>query len=119
MSLIQQIDTMYNLKKNTPCDINEHLPTLLEYSKNCNKIVECGVRNCVSSWAFLNGLISNHNGIKKSLIQVDIENNNLVEIFGSIARDVIDEYKFYHQSDLDCPLEKCDLLFIDTFHVYG
>jgi hypothetical protein len=26
---------------------------------------------------------------------------------------------FYNESDLDCPMEDTDLLFIDTWHVYG
>jgi hypothetical protein len=26
---------------------------------------------------------------------------------------------FYKQSDLECPMEQTDLLFIDTWHVYG
>ena len=37
---------------NSSSDINEHLPTLTELSKECNTIVEFGVRNVVSTFAF-------------------------------------------------------------------
>ena len=33
-------------------DINEHLPVLYEYTKKCSSVVECGVRNIVSSHVF-------------------------------------------------------------------
>ena len=36
----------------TPSDINEHLPTLFEYTKKCSSVLELGVRGCVSSYAF-------------------------------------------------------------------
>ena len=55
-------------------DIMEHLYTLYNYSKECDSIFETGVRGCVSSWAFLKGLIdSNKNGNKKILFMNDID----------------------------------------------
>jgi hypothetical protein len=43
----------------TPSDINEHIPTLYEYSKKCESILELGVRSGVSTFATEknNGLI--------------------------------------------------------------
>jgi hypothetical protein len=46
------LETLYNENKNRVSDINEHLPTLLYYTQMCNSVVECGVRNIVSSYAF-------------------------------------------------------------------
>ena len=37
-------------------DIREHLPTLYKYASQCKTITEFGVRDGISSWAFLMGL---------------------------------------------------------------
>ena len=50
---------------NYPNDINEHLPTLYSYATECESILETGVRGCVSSWAFINGLLNNNSSNKK------------------------------------------------------
>lgn len=39
--------------------------------------------------------------------------------FGSVARENGIDVVFYQQSDLTCPLEQTELLFIDTWHIYG
>ena len=41
--------TNYRQQCLTTSDINEHLPTLFYYTKQCNSVVECGVRDIVSS----------------------------------------------------------------------
>ncbi len=66
---------------NKPSDINEHLPTLFKYAKECNSIFETGVRGVVSSWALLFGLLMNNNNEKKTFIMNDIENCDMDEIF--------------------------------------
>jgi hypothetical protein len=100
----------------TPSDINEHLPILAKYASECNHVTECGVRTAVSSYAFASALV-NKPGTK--LIQVDTQSHpNIVE-FQRIAGVEGLETIFYAQSDLECPLEHTDLLFIDTWHIYG
>lgn len=97
-------------------DINEHLPTLYRYAVTCNHITECGVRGVVSSYAFASGLLNNP---QNKLVQVDIDTNEEVEKFGIYCQIEGIQRIFYHQSDLKCPVEPTDLLFIDTLHVYG
>jgi hypothetical protein len=46
------VDSKYNDVANSFSDINEHIPTLYEYAKNCEVIAEMGVRGVVSTWAF-------------------------------------------------------------------
>lgn len=106
----------YNERCREPSDIYEHLPTLYEYSKKVNHITECGVRGVVSSYAFAAGLIGNPNN---RLIQVDLETNYSVSQFGNECSAEGIKCTFYQQSDLDCPIEQTDILFIDTWHVYG
>lgn len=100
----------------TPSDINEHLPTLRKYAESVSHITECGVRSAVSSYAFADGLVGRSN---TKLVQVDIYNSPNIEIFKNECSTEGLNTVFYEQSDLDCPIEKTDLLFIDTWHVYG
>jgi hypothetical protein len=101
---------------NTPSDINEHLPILLNYTKQCSSVVECGVRNIVSSYAFLYGLSQTPNNC---YTMVDPIKSDQIDSFLKLCSDHNVNTTFYEQSDLDCPLIQTDLLFIDTWHVYG
>lgn len=100
----------------TPSDINEHLPTLAQYASECSTVTECGVRTAISSYAFASALLSKPNA---RLIQVDPSWHPNIETFQTACRNEGLESVFYQQSDLECPMEETDLLFIDTWHVYG
>jgi cephalosporin hydroxylase len=100
----------------TPSDINEHLPVLLSYTKQCSSVVECGVRNIVSSWAFAYGLMGTPNN---QYVLVDPYKSSAIDQFLSECTAVGVNASFVEKSDLDCPLVSTDLLFIDTWHVYG
>lgn len=110
------LSNSYTRAASIPSDINEHLPTLLSYAQQCNHITECGVRGVTSSWAFALGLAGKS---PARLIQVDLDTNDNVIQFGKIARENGIDVVFYQQDDLKCPMEETELLFIDTWHVYG
>lgn len=114
--MYSNITNKYIQRCNTHSDINEHLPTLYEYAKKVNHITECGVRGVVSSYAFAAGLLGKP---MNRLIQVDPESNENVRHFGYECTAEGVSCTFYQQSDLECPMEPTDLLFIDTWHVYG
>jgi hypothetical protein len=100
---------------NTPSDINEHLNTLVEYSKECDHITEMGVRWVVSTWAFLSAT-------PKKLISYDIQHPskwgaNLNDIYFA-ANDLNVEYSFHLANVLEIDIEQTDLLFLDTWHSY-
>ena len=107
----------YKHKCSADSDINEHLPTLHRYATECTHVTECGVRGVVSSWAFAEAL-KGRTGAR--LVQVDLDTNANVVQFGKTAKEEggID-VTFYQQSDLECPMEPTELLFIDTWHIYG
>ena len=113
MSILEQ---KYVFNSRTPSDINEHLPTLKRYSDDCMHITECGVRFVVSSYAFASSLKDKGNN---KLVQVDTIKYPQNNIFQSECRNEGVNVVFYEQSDLECPLEQTDLLFIDTWHIYG
>jgi hypothetical protein len=106
----------YVQKCRTPSDINEHLPTLYDYTKKCDSVVECGVRNIVSSYAFASGLLGNSNN---KYFMVDPYKSNQIDGFVKACKNEGINAEFIHASDIECPLVETDLLFIDTWHVYG
>jgi hypothetical protein len=107
---------MYELKRKTPSDIHEHLPTLKKYADICSVVVECGVRHVTSSYAFALAL-KNRKNVK--LYQVDPARSNEALSFQELCENESVPTEFFNQSDLECPLVHTDLLFIDTWHVYG
>lgn len=106
----------YNGLCATPSDINEHLPVLYKYASECSHVTECGVRSVVSSYAFASALVGRPS---TKLVQVDPVSHPNVFAFGRECWNEGLEVVFHNQSDLECPMEPTDLLFIDTWHVYG
>lgn len=107
----------YDLYRYTPSDINEHMETLYAYAKECGSIMELGVRDCISTWAFAAGLLDNQQTTKK-LMLVDIKEANIVPLIknGGTLIDI----KTFWDSDLNMQLtENYDMVFIDTWHVYA
>jgi hypothetical protein len=113
MSVIQ---AKYKAVCEEPSDIYEHLPTLYKYALECQHVTEMGVRSVISSYAFASSL-EDREGTK--LIQVDLQTNNNVINFGKECAAKNLQHVFYQESSLTCPIEQTDLLFIDTWHVYG
>ena len=110
------LESKYNYMCQKESDINEHLPTLYKYATECEHITECGVRTVVSSYAFANAL---RHKVNNKLILVDLVGGIGVDRFlGECENESVNAI-FYRESDLTCPMEKTDLLFIDTWHVYG
>jgi hypothetical protein len=108
----------YNYHRDLYSDIHEHLPTLYKYAKECESIVELGVRGCVSTWAFVYGLLDNNKTNKKILLN-DIEECNINELLYATQKLNINiEYKWINDLELNIT-ENVDLTFIDTWHIYG
>lgn len=110
---------IYNYYVNGPSDIHEHLDTLRRYASECSTVGEFGVRGGNSTYALLLGLLKN-NREKKSYVGVDVDScslavppaRNLSEILGI-------KYEFIQQDSAKVNIENVDMLFIDTWHVYG
>ena len=108
-------------------DISEHLPTLYKYSKECDSVFETGVRGCVSSWAFLYGLVDEEgeeqgnekDKHKKSLFMNDINICNVEELL-NISNQFDIDVKYEWKNNLLLELnQNYDITFIDTWHIYG
>ena len=103
------IQETYSRLCQTPSDINEHLPTLYKYSLLCDHITEMGVRDGVSTWAFLAAR-------PKRLISYDFCFYEGVNKVIEVAMEETTEFHFIKVDVLDVDIEQTDLLFIDTFH---
>ena len=107
-----------NIRTVRRLEVNEHLPTLYKYATECESAIECGVRNCVSSWALCYGLLNN-NKVKKQLILNDVEVCNVDELMNATDDKDISIEKYWI-SNLELELnDTVDLTFIDTWHTYG
>lgn len=121
-------------------DIYQHIPTLRYYAQRSRHITECGVRAVISSWAFLQGFVdqrhrhtqlaianrstttassSSSSSPEFRLVSVDLERWPKVHDLETQCAAANISFSFHAMSDLESPLEVTDLLFIDTFHVYG
>jgi len=112
---MNSIDEYFNHEVNRPTDINQHLECLKRYASECDRIIELGVRDVVSTWAFLAGR-------PKRMLSIDIQQspaNKIQDAYRFCAEEGIDyEFRIADTSDEKLVLEETDLLFIDTWHIY-
>jgi len=115
---MEYIEQKYKMLCMIPSDINEHLPTLYKYSMDCESVIELGVRGCVSSWAFIYGLLKNNKPTKKILLN-DIDKCDISELLSHTQNmGVTIDYQWKNDLELDITTN-VDMVFIDTWHVYG
>jgi hypothetical protein len=113
------INQYYEHACRRPTDIYEHLPTLRAYASECGVVAEMGVSTIVSTWAFLKGLTDSPVAPKK-LICVDIEPTPKIVEVSAIAKNEGVELTFQQCDSVNADLgDGVDMLFIDTWHVYG
>jgi hypothetical protein len=110
------IDHTYIQRCTESSDINEHLPTLARYASQCSHITECGVRSCVSSYAFAHALKNKETNV---LVQIDTAWADEMGVFKDACEKEGICVRYHKANTLACPIETTELLFIDTWHVYG
>lgn len=107
------VTSKYNQLASTPSDIYEHMPTLHRYAKECSHVTELGVRDVVSTWAWLDAKVP----IIRCYDLFDPAAQNLQEAQLFADKNALD-FKFTRANVLNIILEPTELLFIDTWHVY-
>lgn len=117
------VDTQFELRRDCPSDINEHMETLKSYATGLDTVVEMGVRSVVSTWAFLAGrpkrLISiDKNHPKDFTDWFPKEGLNSLELAESAAKEAGIDFNFVLGDSLKVDIPECDLLFLDTDHSY-
>ena len=83
--------------KKTPSDINEHIDTLYNLAKECSHITEMGVRNVVSTWAFMLR-------DPEKLIGIDLHTNDNV----LIAQEAYPKWQFIQADTTKITIEETD-----------
>jgi hypothetical protein len=109
---MKNIETIYQINCQETSDINEHLPTLLDYGKKCDHITEMGVRWVSSTWALLMAK-------PKKMISYDIVWNENISKVIELSKEYELNYDFIKADVLTIEIEETDLLFIDTLHTYN
>lgn len=110
--MMEKIQKIYEFHKSTSSDINEHLETIYEVSKECLHITEMGVRWVSSTWPML---LSK----PKKMVSYDIVfNPNINEVI-KLANEYDINYSFIESDVLNVEIEPTELLFIDTLHTYN
>lgn len=99
-------------------DIDQHLLYLARLASNCNSVLECGVRSVVSSWAFLYGLTLN-NSTSKLLHSCDMVRSSGISVLQQQCKTHNVEFTFFECNDLNLDMREYDMIFIDTWHIYG
>ena len=117
---MQTIQNKYTYLCNKSSDINEHLPTLNLYAKECTSIFETGVRGCISSWALCHGLLDNPDASgNRYMLLNDIDECDITEFLECTKElDVHVDSKWMNNLNLQMN-RTFDMTFIDTWHVYG
>jgi len=115
---MDKINSKYVELCNRTCDINEHLPTLYRYARECESVFETGVRGCISSWALAKGLLENGKPEKKLFLN-DISPCDIQELLDSTQNlPITVDYEWKNNLHLELPYS-VELTFIDTWHIYG
>lgn len=112
------LENKFNQLCISPSDINEHLPVIKTYSSECEIIIELGVRVPISTFALMMGQ-------PKKLISVDLIHPNQftggqyeLDLAYQYSKQENIDFSFILSDSLSFEFERCDLLFIDTWHTY-
>lgn len=116
---ITTIEDGFKMMKDNPSNVNEHIPTLAEYTEKCSSVVELGVNEMNTTWAFLKGLRFNKKK-KKVLTCVDIQDKPAkFKGVQELAKKNQITMDFIKGNSTEVDIPKTDLLFIDTNHYYA
>lgn len=92
-------------------DISEHVQYLHELAKECDSVVELGVRTGVSTRAFL--------PLDVKLRSYDIYIDDTVEKLFAISRELGHDHQYILGNSLEIDIEPADMMFVDTDHNYA
>ncbi len=106
------LEHYYNLAKKEESDINQHLDILAKYSSKCEHVTEFGIRSGNSTLSLLYGKPKFYRGY-------DLGKGANDDLLLDLAKENNIDFKITYDSTLNITIEKTDLLFIDTYHVFS
>lgn len=117
MASNEELDAQYMHHCTHISDIYEHIPVLKQLSKECESVIEIGVREAVSTWGILKGLAENKK-TKKSYLGIDLCYPSCLLQLSSISEGVAVDFDFWKANDMEIDIPMTDMLFIDSLHTY-
>jgi hypothetical protein len=119
---------VYTMYAKSMCrDIAEHVDVMYEYALGCVHVTACGLIEEVTPWVFARALHDGHTARKAAsdagppprLVCTDVWWRSYICTVREVCTAHGISFRFMKGNDLDLALEPTDLLFIDTWHVYG
>ena len=107
-----KIHEEYLRRRDIISDINEHMPVLFDYALKATRIVEFGVASGNSTWALLAGM-----PLRMRSYDIKRYDPYWREIEEAALEAHLD-FAFILESSIECVIDPCDLLFIDSSHYY-
>ena len=140
---METLEELFKKACSTESDINQHVATLKEYSSfslsGCRPVAEFGVRGGISTIGILSGLKAGYHyelmncdtfnldlSQRKNILHppyfyigVDIQDCPNSETMKQLANKNGIEYTFIKEDSAKVNIPEVDLLFIDSWHIYG
>lgn len=108
----------FNIACSYYSDVYEHVDTFRHYASQSQSVAEFGIRSGVSSFGFIYGL-SQSKFPEKMYVGVDIQYCSITEVMSKHAKDHNIDYKFIQSDSATVSIPEVDLLYIDSWHIYG
>lgn len=134
-ALHETIEKVYNFIKSNPKDqhgknsihwIAHYMSTLNEYASKCDSVVEIGVNQVCSTWAFLhsnpsNGVLSVDIDLQRTeyMKKIGLSENIWLTWAKHLAEKEQVAFSAVQSDSLQVELPEHDLLFIDSKHTYS
>lgn len=115
-----ELTVLYDYYRDTPSDINEHIPVLKTLAKECGSIAEIGTGSIAATWGLLMGL-SESESPSPSFFEIQSRTPPLEKLYLTkyLALDNGIKYRYLETGDIHFELaESVDMLFIDGIHTY-
>lgn len=114
-----ELRNMYEYHCRNWSDMVEHIPVLKEYARQCETVVEIGIRSMVSSWGVYQGLVE-HGGSNCSYIGIDLAMPpaDTLALAERLVRANGIHFTFIQGNDMDIDPIEADMYFIDSLHTY-
>lgn len=114
-----ELKQQYELNCNNSSDIQDHIPSLMNLSKECASVTEIGLRDMYSTWGVLQGLSENNSPVRVYTgIDLAYPPSDIFRRASTLSEknDII--FNFINANDMDIDIKPTDMLFIDSLHTY-
>lgn len=113
------LERRYKQLCTNPSDINEHLPTLRKLASECRTVADLGINSATPAFALTFGLTQSTSENKKLTMVYTSATDQVAEIVRMARDEKLDVEYLNAVSTVPTFTESFDMVFIDTWHVYG